>query len=371
MVLPPGRAPIAVPGISPTNEPELYEAAGELNAWIEYLLAPATNDGPRIYRPRGVTERTPSDLEMPSRTYSLDDKSNIYDTVSVLDAYASDPGVFFRAAQAVGGVRESTIEATYGKLATGCLTWSKEGVKVAPQESGIPEGQKQDVPRSEPVTDIDYAELHPARINWMTMRMNAGWFAPEHLAAGDYEGAFIKFQVLTENCVYEIAKHLVRYRAIFMKACEDIAKLMTALTEKFANPPNEGVGGGVDFDLGSILITGIASAAATVLGGAGLTHAVVLASAAVDTLAEAAKTARPTTRRVHVHPFFHDTAKQYIDGVNRIEREVAEAVRDLYDSMRTEVDKLRDKRRYLFYYRKGSLQTQVPHISVHLDNLPK
>lgn len=365
MALPPGRAPMAVPGISPSYEPELYDAAGELNAWINYLLNPASNDGPRIYRPRGVTGRSPSDLEMPGRVDSLEAQGNIYDTVSVLDAYAGDPDVFFRPAQAVSGLLEPTIEATYNKVATGCLTWTKVGVPEPPDVS-----DDKNVPKPERVEDVEYPEMHPARFTWMNMRFSAGWISPENLAAGEYESDFIRFQVLTENCAYEVAKHLVRYRAIFLKAGEDMAKLMTALTEKFANPPVEGAGGGVDFDLKSILITGIATALTTVLGG-GAAAPVVLASAAVDTLGEAAKSARQVTRGVHVHPYFHDTAKQYLDGVNRIEREVADAIRELADNMRTELDRLRDKRRYELYEDRGGVQMQVPHIRIHLDALPK
>lgn len=366
MVLPPGHAPVPVPGIGPTSEPELYEAAGELNAWINYLLDPVSNDGPRIYRQKGMTGRNPSDLEMPSRVDSLDAQPDIYDTVSVLDAYAGDTGVFFRPAQAVSGVLEPTIEATYNKLATGCLTWSREDIARAPKAAD-PSGREGGT-AAEPVTDVDYPELHPARLNWMNMRYAAGWVGPEVLAASEYERAFIKFQVLTENCVYEIAEHLVRYRAIFMKAGQDMAKLMTALTEKFANPPNQGAGGGVDFDLKSILITGIATAFTTVLGG-GATTLIVLGSAAVDVLGEAAKTAAPTTREIHVHPYFHDTAKQYVDGINRIEREVADAVAELRDNMRVEVDRLRDRRRYALWSGGEADQVRVPRIGTYLDSL--
>lgn len=46
--------------------------------------------------------------------------------------------------------------------------------------------------------------------------------------------------------------------------------------------------------------------------------------------------AKTTTRELHVHPYFHDTARQYLDGVNRIEREVADAVRELCDNLRHE-----------------------------------
>lgn len=351
MVLPPGRSALSVPGISPTFEPKLYDAAGELNAWLNYLLDPTSNDGPRIYRQRGVTGRSPSDLEMPARVDNLDAQPKIYDTVSVLDAYKGDPDVFFRPAQGVAGLIEPTIEATYNKVATGCLTWTEQG--KAPYDG--------------PVTDVDYPEIHPARFDWLTMRQSAGWQGKENTAASEYEGDFIRFQVLTENCVYEVAKHLVRYRAIFMKAGEDIAELMTALTEKFANPPNEGAGGGTNFDLKSILITGIATALTTVLGG-GVTQTIVLASAAVDALGEAAKTAQTTSREVHVHPYFYDTAKQYIDGVNRIERETADAVRDLADNMRREIDRLRDERRYEVYPKTG-LQAEVPHINTYMEKL--
>lgn len=370
-MLPPGRSANPVPGISPSLEPELYEAAGELNAWIDYLLDPHSNDGPRIYRPRGQEGRGPSDLEMPGRVDNLDEQDHIYDTVSVLDDYKDDPGVFFRSAQAVAGVVEKIIEGTYDKLATGVLTWHKEGVARA---SNVPDEQPDGKTgggdnHDKPVEGVPYPELHPARFNWTAMRN--GWHAPENLAASDYEGDFIAFQVLTENAVYEVAKHVVRYRTMFMKAGEDIARLMKALTEKFANPPNEGVGGGVKFDFPSILINAIVSAATTILtGGAGLTVKELLKSATSSALSSA-MTSTKVTRQLDVHQQFYDTAKQYVDGVEKIEKETADAIKELTDHMRSEIEKLRDQRTYLVFNSNFGSHTEVPRIQSYLDALPK
>ncbi|MGH3758981.1 hypothetical protein [Actinophytocola sp.] len=70
--------------------------------------------------------------------------------MSVLDRLAADPDVFLRPAQAVSGIVPSIIQATYGKLTTGCLTWNKECADTAPSD-GIPQPE-QELPARAPVT---------------------------------------------------------------------------------------------------------------------------------------------------------------------------------------------------------------------------
>jgi hypothetical protein len=306
VALPPGYSEgKPVDGINATTDPELARAAGELNAWLDYLFHPERHDGPRIYRGHGVDRsgHTIEDSEMPRRAENLDDDRQ-YTTVSILDGYLADPGVFFRAAQAVSGIDHSVIEATYQKLAKGCLTWANENRKAA--SAGGDAGQ--------PVNgdEVDYKELHPARINWLEMRN--GWFGRQRLAAHEYENDFIPFQVYTENCVYAVAEHVVRYRAIFKKATEDIAKLMSMLTEVFAGHNWYGGGGGIKLDWWSIVITGLATAATSVVGG-GFVASVML----IDAVAEAFKTAedKPDGKshlQIEDHYHLRDSAKQYVEG---------------------------------------------------------
>lgn len=356
MPLPPGRDPISVSGINSTTDPELAKAAGELAAWIEYLLHPESNDGPRIYRTRSTDPDEDTDAEMPRRMENLDEQTGQYETVSVIDGYAGDPGVFFRPAQAVSGVNESTINDTYIKLTEGCFTWSDNGRNAPPDE----------VVTAPPGTTPWYPKLHPVRSDWMQMRL--GWVAPEAHSAHEYEGDFIRFQVYTENCFYVVALHMAKYRAIFKKAGEDIAALMNALTEMFARPHPYG-GDKVNFDILSIVVTGLVAATAMVISG-GVSAGVLLRVVAVEVIGEAVKTASSegveTRLLLENHYHLRDVAKQYLDGVNKIELDTAEAIRQLYENLRIEVDALRDARRYQVKPTDSGTSMWVPHFRDYL-----
>src|SRR3712207_6646594 len=112
MALPPGYQAKPVDGVNATTDPELARAAGELNAWLDYLFHPERHDGPRIYRGHGVDRsgHPIEDSEMPRRMENLDEDRQ-YTTVSILDGYLADPGVFFRSAQAVSGIDDSVVDA--------------------------------------------------------------------------------------------------------------------------------------------------------------------------------------------------------------------------------------------------------------------
>jgi hypothetical protein len=354
MTLPPGRGPIPVDGINPATDPELAKAAGELNAWLDYLFHPESHDGPRIYRGRGLDSSghdiTNIDSEMPRRMENLD-QDRQYVTVSIIDAYQTDPGVFFRPAQAISGINESLVDSTYTKLTQGCFTYND------PNKAGG-EGR---------LTSVKYPELHPVRLNWMEMRK--GWLGSQALAAHEYENDFIAFQVYTENCFYVVAEHLVRYRAIFQKAGEDIAKLMYAMTDTFAKHDYYRGGDGFKFDVWSIFVTTVVAAATTVIGGP-VTTAVVLKTAATELLGEALKTAESTSRKsqllIEDQTYLRDSVKQYIDQVTNIERDVSHAVKDLYESLRIQVDKLRADRQYEAKPDSHTKTMWVPHYRDYL-----
>jgi hypothetical protein len=336
-----------VSGISPEYERELYDAAGALNAWIWYLLRPDMNDGPRIYRQLAAQGPQPDDLEEAHRVTSLDAQDHLLDTVSVLEEFAGDPDVFVRPAQAVSGVLYPIMDGTYDKLTTGVFTWEDPEYGSA---SGESDGSMDEYAR--PITDVPYPEMHPARLKWMQMRLGSGWFAPENHDAFNYEEKFVAYAVYTENSIYVIAEHLARYRAIYVKAGKDIAALMRRLTEKFANPPAGRGGIGVTLDFKSILITAVVAAATSVIGGAA--KAVALAEAAVSALGDAANNGTATTRSIDTHARLRDTAREYLDGVHRIERETTDAIADLTDSLRSQLADLGDRRR--------AVSSMTPHI---------
>lgn len=338
MVLPPGRDGLPVSGINNDTDSELARAAGELNAWIEYLLHPETNDGPRIYRYRQPAN--PGETELAHRNEHQESRPEEYQTVSVLERYAGGKDAFFRPAQAVGGISEPVINQTYDKLTQGFFTW--EGL------DGLGEPK--------PRIAAQYQEMSRARDNWQQMRKT--WEGLEDNAAHDFEGDFIDFQLYTENCIYVVAEHLVRYRAIFEKASEDITNLMFGLTDKFATFDPRPSGAGVSFDILSIVVTGFVAATTTVItGGAGTAMAAVALATAVDALGEAVKTAEPNPKtEYHLESREHlrDVAQQYLDAVNKIERDVAAAVKSLYESLHNDVNELRAARN------KGETAKSVP-----------
>lgn len=345
MVLPPGRESSPVPDINGDTDPELKRAAGELNAWIEYLLHPESNDGPRIYRYRHPAN--PGETELARRNEYQDSRPEEYETVSVLERYAGDTRAFFRPAQAVSGISHPVIEQTYAKLTKGFFTW--EG--IGPDGPGTP-GDKQIAAR--------HQELNKARGNWQQMRTGSGWIGREAHSAHEFEGDFIEFQLYTENCCYEVALHLARYRAIFKTATEDIKNLMFGLTDKFATFDPRPSGAGVSFDILSIVVTGLVAATTTVItGGAGTAMATVALVTAVEALGEAAKTAK-ADYHLRSPQHLRDVAQEYLDAVNKIERDVTEAVKALYASLQHELKKLRDARTYEAVPNTGETATSVP-----------
>jgi hypothetical protein len=139
----------------------------------------------------------------------------------------------------------------------------------------------------------------------------------------------------------------VRYRAIVHKAGEDILELMKAMVELCPKPnPDSGEG---TFDLMSVLVTGIVAVSTTVISG-GATAAILLGTAVLELLGEGIKTAErtPPENRLLLENKYYlaDVARQYMDGVNKIERDTAQAVTDLRDNMRRELDGLRHQRTY-------------------------
>jgi hypothetical protein len=344
VTLPPGRGPIPVPGIDAGVDPELAKATGELNAWIEYLLHPESHDGPRIYRDLGFGDLD-HDSEMPHPSPELDEEPG-YQVVSVLDGYAADPGVFFRPAQSISGVSEATIRATYDKMVKGCITW----LDTAHHPANI-DGS---------VADIKYPEINPTRLNWMEMR--SGWQGKQDLYAHEYEGDFLRYQVLTENAMYVAAEHVVRYLGIFQQAKREITELTNKLTEKFATRPKAG---SASADWFSVLITGLTVVAVTVITGGGATAGVTLAEATTEMLGEAVKTGKPATLNGNYH--FRDDAKEYLDHVNQIEQDVQHAIEQLYESLRMQIDQIRERRRYEALPQSHTQMTSVPHFKDYVQ----
>lgn len=360
MALPPGCAPIPVDGISSETNPRLAEAAGELNAWIEYLLHPESNDGPRIYRPLRSPYPSEKETEVPNRmppaTHDAPyEDPREYETLSVLEEFAGDTAQFFRSAQAVSGISTATIEAVYVKLADGFLTWSQKGERRMTVAEATDSGKPQ---MPWPVPDMKYRDVTATRINWVGMRKS--WVAKEDVWAHEYEGDFLDYQMRTENCVYAVAEHIVRYRAVLHKAGEDILALMEALTRLCPRPPQDAVG---SVNLMSVAVTGVVAVATTVItGGASGVTAAVLLSTAVEMVGEAVKTAERTKKKELVlDNAYHlrDAAKQYLTSVEQIEREVADALMELGDSLRRRLDQIRDAREYL-PYGNGEITDKVP-----------
>lgn len=352
--LPPGRAAIPVQGIEADANPKLAQSAGELNAWLDYLLHPGTHDGPRIYRPlHPETAPDATDFESPRRMPPADrdapyEDPREYETQSVLKDLAGDTGEFFKAAQAVSGFRTDIIETTFDKLTKGCLTYDN------PDDVAATNGKIDDLPPTR------YPELHPARANWMEMRKT--WVAPESVYAHKFEHDILNYQLVTENCLYAIAEHLVRYRAILHKAGEDIQALMNAMVEMCPKPKPPGEG---TFDLMSVLVTGIVALTTTVItaGSGGVTAGALLVSLVAEMLGEGVKTAEqkvPENKLLLENKYYlADVARQYFDGVNKIERDASDATKALFANLRGELDGLRRLREYR-PKQGGSTATTVP-----------
>ncbi|MBP2327473.1 hypothetical protein JOF56_007858 [Kibdelosporangium banguiense] len=350
MPLPPGRSPLPVAGINAQTDPELAEAAAELNAWIDYLTRPESHDGPRIYRERGPAGQPPIDSEVPRRLPHLDEQTGQYEVVPILDGFQADPGQFFRPAQAVSGISESLLGSTFMKLTEGCLTWTNAERQL--DDSRGREIGLENAPR--------YPEVHPARADWMQMRKD--FHGALDNAAHEYEGDFITYQVHTENGFYAVAEHIAKYQAIFAQAGKDITSLMKALTETFAKHNWYG-GTGFTIDVKSVIITGLVAAVTTVISG-GITVAKALASVVTELTGEAGKTAQ--SKPIQDHYRLREPAKQYLDAVTKIERDTAEAVKQLYESLRVQIDRIREMRQYEAKPRTGTKTQLAPHYRDYL-----
>lgn len=336
MALPPNTAAMpghdAIKGINATTDPELAKTASELVAWIEYLLHPESNDGPRLYRDRfkGPTGEPVPDAEFYQRNEHLDSQSHQYTAHSVLEGY-EDIKRFFYAAEAVSGIDENLIQATYQKLAEGCFTWDLQDDKDVKGDS------------PERIADVPYPELHPARLNWMQMRKS--WQGDLDTRAHEYEGDYIRFATYTENCLYILAEYLAKYRAIFQKAAEDVNALMKGLMEQFEQSTKFRGGGGLTFDWKSIIITGLVAAVSTVLA-PGATAALALRMVAVNVIGEAVKTGKAAEHKLGGQQYTRDVARQYLEAVDKIGAETVAAVTELAQAMRRAVNEVRDKREY-------------------------
>ncbi|MGH3877265.1 MAG: hypothetical protein ACRDSK_09555 [Actinophytocola sp.] len=352
MALPPGRDAVSVPGLDDAVNPQLTRAAGEVGAWIEYLLRPEDNDGPRVYRSRFDEGDNP----FPRRNEDLDSKSHEFETVSILADYANDPDALLRPVQAIAGLRHDVIGATYDKLLDGYFTWSTNDTDPGP----------------EAIDDktLRYFEMNSARMDWAQMR--TGWVGAEANAAYMYEKGFIRFQLVNENCLYIIAEHLARYSAIFDKAGRDLLELMDAFTTECANYEPTG-GGDLALDVMSIVVDVIIGATVTVLtGGIGTTAKELLKGAASTALSNGMHQAAAEKKEKHLtldkHYDLRDTTRQYLERVEAIEREVADAVNGLAGSLRRLVAQKRELREYETDTVGGPKSTKLPHPA---DFMPK
>jgi hypothetical protein len=343
MVLPPGRQPIPWPGINATTDPILAKAAAELNAWVDYLAHPETNGGPRIYRPVPGRELTPdmgTRHDIPSPRAVDTEADPHYHVVSALEGYATDPSELFKAAEAISGVSEAVINEAYAALTQGCFTFPP----ADDSPSAPPPGQ------GPPIPDRDgdlYDELSQIRVDWVTMRLSI--ISTEGIQAQAFENALIRFQVYVENGYLRVAEHLVKYRAIFQKAGEDMAKLMDALTQRFAT---YGQGKGFEIDLRSFLLTGLVEVACAVITG-GLSAAFqvrTIGEVVTQVVGDAGKTAKEKGQEpnnpIDDHPLIVDTVKQYLEAVAKIERDTALAISDLSLHLHTKLVELEHRRLY-------------------------
>jgi hypothetical protein len=352
MALPPGRDAVSVPGFDDAVNPQLTRAAGELGAWIEYLLNPQDNDGPRVYRSRFGDGDNP----FPRRNEDLDSKSHEFETVSILEDYADDPDALMRPVQAIAGVRHDVISATYDKLLEGYFTWSTNDTNPGP----------------EAITGetLHYFEMNSARMDWDQMR--GSWEGTEANAAYMYEKGFIRYQLVNENCLYVIAEHLARYSAIFDKAGRDLLELMDAFTTECANYEPTG-GGDLALDIPSIVVDVIIGAAVTVLtGGIGTTAKELLKGAASTALSngmhQAAAEKKEKQLTLDRHYDLRDTTRQYLERVQAIEREVADAVNGMASTLPRDVTQQRENRAYETDTVGGPTSSKLPHPA---DFMPK
>ncbi len=339
MTLPPGRQPMPAPGVNAATNPELAKSAAELNAWVDYLSHPETNNGPRIYRPvvaKNISGQTLVDMPF-AHPVDLENDPN-YRLVSALDGFAMVSDELFRAAQGVSGVNEATIDEAYAALTQGCFTFPPPaGHSAAPAPTDRGQG-------SGPVRDSGmYAELSQVRTDWMAMRH--GWVGWEFVDSQLFEDDLIRFQVYLENGFLRVAEALVKYCAIHQQAGKDIAKQMDGVTERFTSYQQS-----ADFsiDLKSLILTGIVEIGCAILtdGLSAAFEVKSLGAAAVQVLGDGGKTAKYEDHQIGDNAFIFDTVKQYVAAVNQIESAAARAINDLWLDLNSRLGELENGRRY-------------------------
>ena len=343
MTLPPGRGPIPVSGINAATDPEMAKAAAELNAWIDYLSHPETNNGPRLYRPvvaKNINNQTLVDMPA-AQPLDLENDPN-YRLTSALDGFATMPDEFFISARAIAGIDEGAISKGYDALAKGCFTF--------PPPSGLAANPDPKGSGTKTVTGDNqfYDELDVIRIDWNSMI--DGWTAPEHLDSQLFQDDIIRFQVYVENGFLRIAEALVKYRMIYKKASEAMAKQMDGLTQRFATYQQ---GAALDIDWKSIILTGITSLTCAIISGgaSAVLEVATLAEAGADMLGEGAKTTKSvdvpkSDNPIDDHPFIKDTVIQYVANMAKIEKDAASAINDLWMNLNSRLGELEQGRRY-------------------------
>lgn len=350
MTLPPGRRPIEVTGIDKKTSPELWKAAGELNAWIDYLSHPESNSGPRLYRPVHPGDQSPTgskyvDLSVPSGPTDMDNDPS-YTVMSVLDGYAADPAELFKAAQAVSGVDEGVVTKGYSNFLQGCFTYPEDQIpELSGKSPSGGTGASAPAPTAPPRGQNCYPELSQIRGDWANIRN--GWVSTENNDAQAYEDDFIRFQVYLESSFLKLGEYLVKYVEIHRKAGKDIATLMDHLTQQFAQyqPRSEGF----TLDLKSFLITGIVELVCAVLtDGVSLAfQAKSLGAAGAQMVGDGAKTLHPTDTPLQSAYFITEVVKQYLDAVNKIEQDVSAALARLKADLNNTMGELRNDRAYV------------------------
>ncbi|WP_018680260.1 hypothetical protein [Actinokineospora enzanensis] len=333
------------------TDPELSTAVAELSSWLNYLLDPTTNDGPRIYRSTQTMREAPNPATIEDERAHRDpylDQNREFETVSAIEDYRDRPADLFLSAEAVTGIDDATLDATYAKLAKGCFTYASS----RPPSVEVPYER------------VTYPEMNSARNDWSEMRKQ--WNDPrDPFAAYAFENDFIRYQIYTENCCFVVAECLGKYRAIFRKAAEDITALTRGLTESFLNHrPDASTGGGFAFNFTSILLMGIGSVAATVVT-QGMSM-VVFATLVADVIKQASVEGNRIPLNLDHHVHLRDVVRQYSDAVKKIEQDATDAVRQLIDDMRHRLQELRDGREYRQVVGTTEFTRIVPHYRNYL-----
>jgi hypothetical protein len=342
VTLPPGHGPIPVAGIDAATDPEMAKAAGELNAWVDYLSNPTTNNGPRLYRPtveKNISNQTLVDMPA-AKPLDLENDPN-YRVVSALDGFATMPDEFFVSAKAIAGIKESELSKAYDALTKGTFTFPPpaDHVSGASTKDGTP-------PAPVRASDL-YDELGQIRIDWLSMR--SGWTSNENLDAQLFEDHVITFQVFVENAFLRIAEALVKYRMIFKEAGKAMATQMDGLTQRFTTYQQSA---NLNIDWKAIILTGITELVCAVItdGASAVFEVKTLATAGAQMLGEGGKSttvdAPKDDNPIDEHPFLKDTVIQYVANMGKIEKDAASAINDLWMDLNSRLSQLEQGRRY-------------------------